>query len=142
MKFFGLLLLLVLIGTGLLAFHNWPVFIAPSELSLGFGIIHFPLGLILLGILITVTVLFLMNLIYLQSTSISELHRHSRELQSNKELIEKAEKSRFTELIARTENIELNMQNYVVQLEKTLDAYIGELEDRMERSKYLKPDDN
>jgi hypothetical protein len=163
MKFFGLLLLFIFTATAGLAFYNWHIFIAPNELSLGFTTIQIPLGLVMLGILIFITALFLMNMIYLQSSSLLEARRHSRELEASQELVNKSEKSRFTELknsfetelskqnelnselkseiIARADLIEGNFQTTIAQLENTLDAYIGELEDRLERTKYLTSND-
>ena len=98
-------------------------------------------------------------MIYLQSSSMLEARRHSRELEASRELVNKSEKSRFTELknsfetelskqnelnselkseiLARADLIEGNFQTTIDQLENTLDAYIGELEDRLERTKCL-----
>ena len=159
MRVFGLLLLLALTATGGIAFYNWQIFITPNELSLGFTTVQFPLGLILLGILALVTILFLLNILYLQSSTILESRRHFKELEASKELVNKAETSRFmelkncfadelskqttaneglkNELFARADLIESNFQVIVEQLENTLDAYIGELEDRLERTKGL-----
>lgn len=164
MRLFGLLLLFAFSATAGLVFYNWHVFIASNELSLGFTTINVPLGLVMLGILIFITVLFLINMVYLQSSSIFEAHRHSRELEANRELVNKSEKSRFTELkqsfeteiskqnalnselkseiFARADQVESNFQTITEQFENTLDAYIGELEDRLEKAKYLTSDNN
>lgn len=164
MRLFGLLLLLTFTATAALAFHNWPTFIALNELSLGFTTIQAPIGLVLLGILIFITVLFLMNIVYMQSTSILETRRYSRELEANKELVNDTEKSRFTELknsfetelskqsvlndeikaelFARYDQVDGNFRTMIEQMENTLDAYIGELEDRLERTKYLPPSES
>jgi hypothetical protein len=163
MRLFGLLLLLILTATAVLAFYNWQIFIAPNELSFGFATAQIPLGLAMLGILIFVTALFLMNMVYLQTSLMLEIRRHSRELQASRELANKAEASRITELknhvetelskqnalnvelkseiFARADLMESNFKTIIEQLENTLDAYIGELEDRLERSKYLTSDD-
>lgn len=163
MRLFGLLLLLIFTATAALAFHNWPVFIAVNDLSLGFTAIQAPIGLVMLGTLVLITVLFLMNMVYMQSSSILEARRHSRELEANKELVNNTEKSRFTELknsfeaelskqsvlndeikaelFARTDLLEGNFRTMIEQMENTLDAYIGELEDRLERTKFLPPTD-
>ena len=164
MKLFGLILLLVFTATAGLVFYNWHIFIASNDLSLGFTSIQIPLGLVMLGVLIFITALFLMNMVYLQSSSILEARRHSRELEASRELVNKSEKSRFTELkncfetelskqnelnselkseiVARADLIESNVQTIINQLENTLDAYIGELEDRLERTKYLTSNDS
>ncbi|OAI18645.1 hypothetical protein A1359_04620 [Methylomonas lenta] len=164
MRFFGLLLLLTFTATAALAYHNWPIFIAPNELSLGFTTIQAPIGLVLLGTLIFITVLFLMNMVYMQSTSILESRRYSKELEANKELVNDTEKSRFTELknsfetelskqsllndeikaelFARYDLVDGNFRTMIEEMENTLDAYIGELEDRLERTKYLPPSES
>lgn len=164
MRLFGFLLLLVLTATAGLAFYNWHIFITPNELSLGFISAQIPLGLVMLGILIFITVLFLMNMVYLQSSLILETRRHSRELEASRELVDKSEASRFTELkncfeaellkqtelnaelksevFARADLIESNFQTMIEQMENTLDAYIGEFEDRLERTKYLTSDNS
>ena len=163
MKLFGFLLLLVLTATAGLAFNNWHIFIIPNEISLGFMTTQIPLGLAMLGILIIVTALFLMNMVYLLSSSTLEVRRHSRELEASRELANKAEVSRITELknhfetelskqnelnvelkseiFVRADQIETNFKTILEQLENTLDAYIGELEDRLERTKHLTSDD-
>jgi uncharacterized integral membrane protein len=164
MRLFGLLLLLTFTATAALAYHNWPIFITPNELSLGFTTIQAPIGLVLLGTLIFITVLFLMNMVYMQSTSILETRRYSRELEANKELVNNTEKSRFTELknsfetelskqsvlndeikaelFARYDQVDGNFRTMIEQMENTLDAYIGELEDRLERTKFLPPNES
>lgn len=159
MKVFGLLLFLVLTVAAGLAFYNWHIFIVPHELSFGFMTARIPFGLTMLGLLIIVTALFLMNMVYLLSSSILELRRHIREIDACRELANKAEASRMTDLknhfetelskqtemnaelksdiFAREDQIEKNFTTTIEQLENTLDAYIGELEDRLERTKYL-----
>lgn len=163
MRLIVLLLLLAFTATAALAFHNWPIFIAVNDLSLGFTTIQAPLMLVMLGTLIFITVLFLMNMVYLQSNSILETRRYSRELEANQEIVNEVEKSRFTELkncfetelskqneinlelkselLARADLIESNFRIMIEQMENTLDAYIGELEDRLERTKYLPSND-
>ena len=157
MKLFSLLLLLALVATAGLAFFNWHIFIAPTELSLGFTTAQVPLGLVMLGLLIFITALFLMNALYLQSSALLETHRHSRELEANRKLVDQAEASRFTDLhnffeaellkqtalyaelksevFARFDLIEDNLHTIIQQSENSLAAYIGELEDRLEKTK-------
>lgn len=164
MRLFALLLLLIYTATAALAFHNWPIFIELNDLSLGFTSIQAPIGLVMLGTLIFITALFLMNVVYMQSTAILETRRYTRELEASRELVNKTEKSRFTELknsfeielakqSARNEEIktelfersdlmESNFRTMIEQMENTLDAYIGELEDRLERQKLLPPVSN
>ena len=156
MKLFGLLLLLALVAITGLAVFNWHVFIAPAELSFGFTTIQLPLGLVMLGLLVFITALFLMNIVYLQSSALLERLHHARELEANRKLINKTETSQFTELhnfiesellkqtalseelksevFARFDQIEGNLHTIIEQAENSLAAYIGELEDRLEKN--------
>lgn len=156
MKLSTLLLLLVLTAIAAFAALNWNVFITPTELSLGFTTTQIPLGLVMLGLLIFVTALFLLFVLYLQTSALLETRRQSRELKASRELADQAEASRFSELrdvieaeflklknqhaasqseeIARTEQLEKNLRSATEQSGNTLAAYIGELEDRLEKS--------
>jgi uncharacterized integral membrane protein len=155
MKLHSLLLLLVLILIASFATLNWGVFLSPTELSLGYTTINMPLGLIMLGLLAIVTVLFLAYVVYLQGSVLLEARRHSRELKTNRELADQAEASRFTELrtfleaeltnqttqnaetrdalLARIDKLEHESLSFMEQSGNTLAAYIGELEDRLEK---------
>ena len=162
MKLFGLLLLLASVTTIGLAVFNWHIFIAPAELSLGFTTVQLPLGLVMLGLLIFITALFLMNMVYLQSSALLERLHHSRELEANRKLIDHEEASNFTELqnfleselskqtelnaelkfevFARFDLIESNLHTIIQQSENSLAAYIGELEDRLGKTKNFSDD--
>lgn len=155
MKLHSLLLLLVLAAIAAFAALNWGVFISPTELSLGYTTVNMPLGLIMLGLLAVITTLFLVFVVYLQGSVLLEARRHSRELQANRELADQAEASRFTELrnfleaeltkqsiqngdskdllLARIDRLEQEFQTFMEQSGNTLAAYIGELEDRIEK---------
>jgi hypothetical protein len=120
---------------------NWGAFIAPTVLSLGFTSVEAPLGLILLAIVALLTLLFLVYITYLQSTVLLESRRHGRELQAQRDLAEQAETSRFNQLriFMETELQKLSgdmeqLRSSLEQTGNTLAAYIGELEDRFDRS--------
>ncbi|OYY84425.1 MAG: Signal transduction histidine kinase [Methylophilales bacterium 16-45-9] len=155
MKLQSLLLLIVFALIAAFAALNWGVFLSTTELSLGYTTVNMPLGLIMLGLLAIVTTLFLMYVVYLQGSVLLEARRHSKELQANRELADQAEASRFTELrtfldegltkqsmqhndakellLARIDRLEHEFQTYMEQSGNTLAAYIGELEDRIEK---------
>lgn len=155
MKLPSLLLLLILIAIAAFAALNWEAFLSPTDLSLGFTTVSVPLGLTMLGLLVIVTTLFLAFVVYLQGSVLFEARRHSRELQANRELADRAEASRFTELrgffetemtkqsfqsevandklLARIDKLEVEFQSFIEQSGNTLAAYIGELEDRLEK---------
>jgi len=155
MKISTLFLLIVLVAIAAFAALNWSVFMAPTTLSLGFATVQAPLGLIMLALLVFLTGLFLVFVVYLQSSVLLETRRHTRELQANKELADKAEASRFTELrgfleeglkrqadldaesrealLARMDQLDRDLRSMVEESANTLSAYIGELEDRFEK---------
>lgn len=146
-----LLLLLVLVAT--FAMINWTAFVAPTQLSLVFTTIEAPLGVVMLGILAGLVIVFLVYVVYMQSTVLLEGRRHSKELKEQRALADQAEASRFTELreylaaelkavhgeigtlesrvLTRLDQIEERGRASVEQAGNTLAAYIGELEDRL-----------
>ncbi|MPZ74918.1 MAG: LapA family protein [Deltaproteobacteria bacterium] len=135
---------------------NWSAFTTPTTLSIGFITFEAPLGLILLAIVALLTLLFLVYTAYLQSTVILESRRHARELQIQRELAEQAEASRFsqlrsllqaelqnlagqtdqskTALLTKLDQMERDLRAALEQTGNSLAAYIGELEDRFEKS--------
>ena len=149
---------LILVVLGLVAIFaaiNWSAFVAPTRLSLGFGVVDAPLGLILIAVLVLLTILFLVYVAYMQSVVILDNRRHARELQTQRELADQAEASRLNqlqsllqgelqtlkaqtegwriEMLARVERAEGNLQVTLEQINNSLAASIGELEDKVER---------
>jgi uncharacterized integral membrane protein len=150
-----LLILFVIAGLIIFAAINWGAFMTPTALSLIFLTVDAPLGLILLAIVAVLSVFFLVYVVYLQSSVLMESRRHGRELQAQRELAEQAEASRVSELraflqdelgelmdrteasragvLARLDQLERELRVVVEQSGNTLAAYIGEVEDRLER---------
>jgi uncharacterized integral membrane protein len=135
MRLYTLLLLIVLAAIAAFAVLNWNVFIAPTDLSLGVTRVQVPLGLVMLGLLIFVAALFLVFVVYLQTSALLENRRHTRELYANRELADNAEASRFTELRKFLEDellkqANLNKESHsemlarLLQLEQDLRAFI------------------
>jgi uncharacterized integral membrane protein len=151
-----LLLLVVLIGILAFAAVNWSVITAPTTVSLLVADVQAPLGLIMLGMILMVTVLFLAFAVYLQTRVLLDARRHSREMQEQRELADRAESSRFTELRAfletelrrlseqveqsrtgvtgRVDQAEQDLRTTIEHSGNSLSAYIGELEDRLQRT--------
>ncbi len=69
-----------------------------SLLNLGVATVAVPLGLVMLILLAVVTVAFLGVTLYMQSSNLIETRNYARELATQRELADKAEASRFTEL--------------------------------------------
>lgn len=146
------LLLAILLLAGFVAL-NVDEFTRPSLLSLGFTTIQLPLGLIMLVFLIVTLVVFLASTLYMQSRHVLEARTHTRELNAQRELADKAEASRFTELRSYLEELAQAEQrresalgtvlsdrfaeqqqvllSRMEQMDNTLAAYMGELEDRL-----------
>lgn len=157
MKLHTLVLLLVAIAIAIFVMLNWSVFVVPTDLSLGVMTIKMPLGLLMVGLLIFVSALFLVYVAYLKSSALLETRRHLRELQAHRERADQAETSRLAELrnfleaemakqanrnteiksdvIARVEKLDHDLRNIIEASGNTLAAYIGELEDRMEKKR-------
>jgi type III secretory pathway component EscR len=92
------LIVFVLGALALFTVVNWQAFIAPTKLSVLFATVEAPLGLLLLGVVVLLAALFLIYVVYLQSSVLFETRRHARELHAQHELAEHAEISRIHEL--------------------------------------------
>jgi ABC-type multidrug transport system fused ATPase/permease subunit len=155
MKIFSLLILFLLTFVGALAFLNWETFTAPSPLSLGVADIHVPLGLVMMTLLAVFTVLFLAFAMYLQGSALLQARRHEKALQTNRDLADKAEASRFSalqtqleielknlhgagsnhkvEILSRLDALDEKISALLKQSENIFSAYFGELEDRLDK---------
>jgi uncharacterized integral membrane protein len=151
-----LLIVFVLGALAVFTALNWTAFVTPTTLSLVFGTVEAPLGLILLGMLAALATLFLSYVVYLQSSVLFESRRFARELQAQRELAEQAELSRLTQLQAflktelgklgdkedearagileRVDRLDRELRAAVEQGGNSLAAYLGEIDDRLERA--------
>ena len=152
-----LLIVTVLGLLAIFALFNWSAIMAPTTLTVGFATVEAPLGLILLVIVGLITLLFLIYVVWLQSSALLEGRRQARELKSQRELADHAEESRFQQLrsamqaqldelenqitgsksavLARLDEVERGLRSTVEQSGNTLAAYMGEIEDRFERAR-------
>lgn len=92
--------LLLIFGVALAAFAvaNWGLITQPTELSLLVSSVNAPLGVVLLGFMLVLAAIFMAVAASMQTTLLMEGRRHTRELAAQRELANKAEASRFTEL--------------------------------------------
>lgn len=155
MKFRTLLLVVfILLIAGFVAL-NFEQILLPTPLNFGVTQVQAPLGLVMLGMLALVLVVFLAALVYSQTLHLMEVRRITRDAADQRNLADKAEASRFTELrqylqtelqatAARERELadKVNLKMDQVQAALTqvieqngngLSASIGELEDRLER---------
>ncbi|MDM0112551.1 LapA family protein [Variovorax sp. J22R133] len=150
----GILLIVGLVIAALAAL-NWGLLSAPVDMSLGVMQVHAPLGLVMLALTVLLAVVCLAYVLYLQSTVMLETRRHTKEMQVQRDLADKAEASRFTELrayldsqeqlrLTRESEMQVRVTSRIEQLESairaradqsdnTTAAHIGQLEDRIER---------
>jgi uncharacterized integral membrane protein len=149
-----LLFLLLSAFAGFIAL-NWSVVTAPTTLSFGFWTAQAPLGLLLLGFSVLIAAMFLFVLAVQQATVLVETRRAAKELTAQRTLADQAEASRFTALGARLEEdmrqvetraaarqdalmqrldaLERALRANVEQTGNSLSAFIGELDDRVQR---------
>jgi len=137
-------LLIIVLLIAALATLNWVTLATPTVISLGFMDVTAPLGLLMLGLTAALAVFFLIYVLYLQSSVMLETRRHTRELAVQRDLADKAEASRFTELrsfleaqeqkrTARQSELHSALVARVDQSDHTLAAHLGQLEDRLDR---------
>jgi uncharacterized integral membrane protein len=133
---------------------NWSEFMRPAPLSFVTQVVDAPLGLIMLGILGVTLLVFLISSAMQTSQFMLESSRHSKSLQAQRDLAEKAEASRFTDLrqqldahlrenrqresIAATEleksmvQSQRELRNQLDLINRTLDGRLSELESRID----------
>ena len=150
----GVLLIIVLLITAL-AVLNWGLVVTPVDMSLGFMSLRAPFGLVMLALTALLGVFFLVYVLYMPNTVLLDARRHTKEMQSQRDLADRAEASRFTELrnfleaqenahmaqngerhaavLARVERLEAALRQRAEQTDNTLAAHVGQLEDRLDR---------
>ncbi|HET9646373.1 MAG TPA: LapA family protein [Burkholderiaceae bacterium] len=155
-------ILLLLVLTGLFALINWTTFSTPTTLNFGVATMTVPLGLIMLGVITVIGIMYVASVVYLQGSAMLDARRLGRELQAQSDLADNAEASRFTELrdfmsaellrvthasdemrstlLSRLEQMEQRHRLAIEQASNTLSAYIGQMENRLEDHRVLPPD--
>ena len=155
MKVRTLLLLMVLLAIVIFTALNWTVITTPTTLSLLVATVEAPLGLIMLGLLLLLTGVFTIFAGYQQTSTLLEARQQTKALEAQRKLADQAEASRITELqnllnsallrleqqsvesrqatAARLDRLEQDLRAAVAQEGTTLSAYIGQLEDRLDR---------
>ena len=125
------LLTLIVLLIVFLATMNWHVLNQPTTVSLGFTSVEAPLGLIMLCLTALLAIFFVAYVVTLQGSVLMETRRHNKEMLAQRELADKAEASRFTEL--RTV-LELRHQEAQQQLLNRLDMLEDQLKARVQES--------
>ncbi|MDO5693331.1 MAG: LapA family protein [Pseudomonadota bacterium] len=122
-------LLLLIIGAAIVAFIgvNWTAMTTPTDLNLIFTDIRAPLGLVLLGLMALLSTVFVGLIAYTQGTVLMETRRHAKELSAQRELADKAEASRFTDLRA-------HLDKEVARLAEVIENHTRETLSRVDRA--------
>lgn len=138
---------------------NVDEFTRSSVLSLGFTTVQVSLGLVMLLLLVVATVVFLGSTLLMQSANLLETRKYARELNTQRDLADKAEASRFTELrhyldaqataerereavasAAIDQRFAAQQRVLLARLDQsdnTVAAHLGQLEDRLEQPSRL-----
>jgi uncharacterized integral membrane protein len=150
-----LFLVLVLAALAVFAALNWTAFTTPTPLRLAVARVEAPLGLIMLAVAAGLSILYFAYAAWIETAALLAFRRQARELEAQRQLAESAEASRYAELrrfleselqalrplpadaaapvIARLAELEERLRTEVERSGNTLAAYLGEIEDRMER---------
>ena len=153
---FSLTLILACVLLAAFATLNWAAIAEPSTLSLGFTEARAPLGMVMLVFTAVISGLFIVYIVLLQAGVILEARRLTKEVKEQRELADTAEASRFTELRTllegelrkieaqgaassrefgvRIDRSERGMQDKLAEATGTLSAYLGEIEDKLDRA--------
>lgn len=146
MNFRTLILLLIVAAIAVLAALNWSALATPSMIWLGAMSVEAPLGLIMLGLTVLLGVFFIAYVLSLQGSVLLDTRRHTKEMTAQRELADKAEASRFTELRAFLEVQHQQVQNQLMgrldaleshlaaraqESDNSTAAYVGQLEQQM-----------
>lgn len=148
-------LLLILGGLGIFAALNWSVFTAATSLNLVFARVDAPLGIIMLGVTAAVTLFYAVLVAWRETSVLLEGRHYAKELEIQRRIAESAEASRYADLrtfleselavlrtvpetisretIQRLDRLETTLRDEIDRAGNTLAAYIGELEERLNR---------
>lgn len=155
MNFSTVAIVVVVVALAALALFNWPALSALSSVSLGVTQVQAPLGLLLLGFTAALGLLFFVHAVVQQARAGAEARRHTKEMSAQRDLADRAEASRFSELrafldaelrrldtqagaqraatAARIDTLEAALRAKVDEATRTLSAYIGEVDDKLDR---------
>lgn len=132
--------LLLIVAAALMAIFvllNWQEFTRPSTLSLGWQTFSAPLGLVMLGLLALATAAYLIANAAAFTRNLMDTRQHHRALQAQRDLAERAEASRFTDLRTQLEShlkeSRLRETNASAQIEQTVERLQRELRNQVEQ---------
>jgi len=118
------LLVLIIMVIGVLAFFNFAYLAQTVPMSLGFTTVEAPLGLILVALTALMAVVFIAYVIAMQGAWLLEARAHAKEMTAQRELADKAEASRFTELRIAVENLHKEEERRLLERIDTMEAHL------------------
>lgn len=98
MKLRTFLFVFILIAIGLFTLVNWGTFSQTTRLSVIFGEVQAPLGLLMVGVIAVLSAIYLVVLARTEALALREFRKLSRELDEARKLADESEESRFEEL--------------------------------------------
>ena len=140
------LLTLIIVIIAVLAFFNLPYLLQSVPTSVGFTTIDAPLGLILLVLTGLMAIVFVAYVVAMQGSWLLESRAHTKEMAAQRELADKAEASRFTELrtaverlhadeeqrlMERMDRLEQHLRQRAQESDNSTAAYVGQLEQQL-----------
>ena len=140
------LLTLIVLLIVLLATFNWQALAQSTSVSIGVTAFEAPLGLIMLCLTTLLAIFFIAYVVTLQGSVLMETRRHNKEMVAQRELADKAEASRFTELrtvlelrhqeaqqqlLGRLDALEAHLQARAQETDNATAAYVGQLEQQL-----------
>jgi hypothetical protein len=143
----SLLLTLTVAAIAALAVLNWNALAMAVPMSLGLATVEAPLGVVMLALTALLAAFALAYVLWLQGSVLMETRRHGKEMQVQRELADKAEASRFTEmkaflqtqsqqshaaLMERIETLESRLLARANESDNTTAAYWGQLENQLQ----------
>lgn len=152
MNFLGAVILAALFLLTVFTLANWSVLSASATLSFIAFDVEGPLGVILLGVMLFLVVLFVLYALTLRTNMLMESRRHNQELQAQRKLAETAEASRLSELRKQIEHEfaqlrttigdmngkmaqhEQSVKQSLVESANGLAALVGEMDDKIDRA--------
>lgn len=149
-----ILLVIAIAAVVLFTLLNWQEFTRPTALNLGWRTATAPLGLLLLGLLGLTLIAYLVSSASAHTRMLMESRQQAKALQAQRELADKAEASRFTDLrqaldshlretrqrdtTAQAEfdkaitGHQRELRNQIEQMHRSLSMRLGELEARLD----------
>lgn len=156
MKLLGFVILVVLVLIAAFAMLNWSSLAAPVPVSLLVAGVDMPLGLILLAAMVLLVALCGLYVLLLRTAMYTESRRMGQELAAQRDLADKAEASRFTELRThldrevaglreligqsqaqsdtRSQSRDTALQQSLAESINSLAACIGQVDDKLDRA--------